>query len=275
MPGTLYVVATPIGHLDDISLRALETLKAVKLIACEDTRHSKKLLNHFGIATPLFALHAHNEEAFSDVLIERLVAGDDIALISDAGTPLISDPGCRLVAQAKDCGITVSPLPGACAAIAALSVAGLPSHAFHFVGFLSSKSGARKKQLATLAHESPTLIFYEAPHRIIETLSDMVAVFGQDRMACLAREITKTFETVLRMPLCELLALVQKDPNQSRGEMVVLVQGDSQKSHQAHHLSPEHIYQLLQAELPPSKAAKLAAKITGVSKKSLYLAGDS
>lgn len=270
MPGKLYVVATPIGNLGDITLRALEVLKSVDIIACEDTRHTQKLCQHFQINKPLVALHAHNESDQSQALLEKMLEGATIALVSDAGTPLVSDPGFRLVQLAKARGIDVSPLPGACAAIAALSVSGLPSHAFHFVGFMSSKQGARLKQLESLLHESATLIFYEAPHRIEECLADMLDIFGGDRKACLARELTKTFETVLSLPLEQLLARVQSDSNQHKGEMVLLLEGASGKTHAARHLSPTQVYQLLEKDLPPSKAAKLAAKITGAKKKDLY-----
>lgn len=223
--GTLYVVATPIGNLDDMSARALKVLADVSLIAAEDTRHSVRLLQHFGIDTPLAACHEHNERDEGGRFITRLLAGDDVALVSDAGTPLISDPGYHLVRQARAAGVQVVPVPGACALIAALSAAGLPSDRFIFEGFLPAKTAGRRVRLEQVKEEPRTLIFYEAPHRILECLEDMEAVFGGDRPAVLAREITKTFETLKGLPLAELRAFVQGDSNQQRGECVVLVAG--------------------------------------------------
>lgn len=194
--GSLFVVATPIGNLDDISARALKVLRDVKLIAAEDTRHSQRLMQHFGISTPLAACHEHNEREEGSRFITRLLAGDDVALISDAGTPLISDPGYHLVRQARAAGINVVPVPGACALIAALSAAGLPSDRFIFEGFLPAKAVGRRARLQALKEEPRTLIFYEAPHRILECLQDMELVFGGERLALLARELTKTFETL-------------------------------------------------------------------------------
>ncbi|MGH8412929.1 MAG: 16S rRNA (cytidine(1402)-2'-O)-methyltransferase, partial [Pseudomonas sp.] len=202
--GSLFVVATPIGNLDDISARALKVLRDVKLIAAEDTRHSQRLMQHFGIPTPLAACHEHNEREEGSRFITRLLAGDDVALISDAGTPLISDPGYHLVRQARAAGINVVPVPGACALIAALSAAGLPSDRFIFEGFLPAKAVGRRARLELVKEEPRTLIFYEAPHRILECLQDMELVFGGDRLALLAREITKTFETLKGLPLQEL-----------------------------------------------------------------------
>lgn len=198
--GTLYVVATPIGNLEDISARALRVLREVALIAAEDTRHSSRLLAHFGIQTPLAACHEHNERNEGERFIERLQAGDDVALISDAGTPLISDPGYHLVRQARAAGVAVVPVPGACALIAALSAAGLPSDRFIFEGFLPAKAAARRTRLEALKAEPRTLIFYEAPHRILESLGDFEDVFGGERMAVLGRELTKTFETLKGLP---------------------------------------------------------------------------
>lgn len=217
--GSLYVVATPIGNLDDISARALKILREVALIAAEDTRHSARLMQHFGIATPLAACHEHNERDEGSRFITRLLAGDNVALISDAGTPLISDPGYHLVRQARAAGINVVPVPGACALIAALSAAGLPSDRFIFEGFLPAKSVGRKARLEAVKEEPRTLIFYEAPHRILECLQDMEAVFGGERQALLAREITKTFETLKGLPLAELRAFVESDSNQQRGSV--------------------------------------------------------
>ena len=223
--GSLYVVATPIGNLDDISARALKVLRDVSLIAAEDTRHSLRLMQHFGITTPLGACHEHNERDEGSRFIQRLLAGEDVALISDAGTPLISDPGYHLVRQARAAGVRVIPVPGACALIAALSAAGLPSDRFIFEGFLPAKAVGRRSRLELLKEEPRTLIFYEAPHRILECLQDLELVFGPDRPALLARELTKTFETLKGLPLSELRAFVEGDSNQQRGECVVLVAG--------------------------------------------------
>ena len=209
--GALYVVATPIGNLEDISARALRVLREVSLIAAEDTRHSSRLLQHFGIATPLAACHEHNEREEGGRFLVRLQAGDDVALISDAGTPLISDPGYHLVRQARAAGIRVVPVPGACALIAALSAAGLPSDRFIFEGFLPAKAAARRARLELLKEEARTLIFYEAPHRILECLADLTTVFGAERPALLGRELTKTFETLQGLPLEQLHAWVEAD----------------------------------------------------------------
>jgi 16S rRNA (cytidine1402-2'-O)-methyltransferase len=268
-PGTLYVVATPIGHREDITLRAVQTLRAVDLIAAEDTRHSKPLLVHLGVDTPLKALHEHNEEAIAQAMVERLLGGEDIALISDAGTPLVSDPGFRLVRAARAAGVRVSPVPGACAAIAALSAAGLPSDRFAFEGFLPAKAGARRARLAELAGEPRTLIFYESPHRVAATLEDMREHFGDAREAVLARELTKQFETVLGEPLAALAARVAADPNQQRGECVLLVAGCVDAA-DARLAEGRRLFALLREELPPSRAARLAANFTGASRKALY-----
>ncbi|WP_438281054.1 16S rRNA (cytidine(1402)-2'-O)-methyltransferase [Pseudomonas alabamensis] len=271
--GTLYVVATPIGNLDDISARALKILGAVKLIAAEDTRHSVRLLQHFGIQTPLAPCHEHNERDEGSRFIARLLAGDDVALVSDAGTPLISDPGYHLVLQARAAGITVVPVPGACALIAALSAAGLPSDRFMFEGFLPAKAVGRRARLEQVKEEPRTLIFYEAPHRILECLQDMQAVFGDERPAVLARELTKTFETLKGLPLAELRAFVESDSNQQRGECVVLVAGwSAPEDDQAVSTQALRVLDLLLAEMPLKRAAALAAEITGVRKNLLYQA---
>lgn len=271
--GTLYVVATPIGNLDDISARALKILGAVKLIAAEDTRHSVRLLQHFGIQTPLAPCHEHNERDEGSRFIARLLAGDDVALVSDAGTPLISDPGYHLVRQARAVGITVVPVPGACALIAALSAAGLPSDRFMFEGFLPAKAVGRRARLEQVKEEPRTLIFYEAPHRILECLQDMQAVFGDERPAVLARELTKTFETLKSLPLAELRAFVESDSNQQRGECVVLVAGwSAPEDDQAVSTQALRVLDLLLAEMPLKRAAALAAEITGVRKNLLYQA---
>ncbi|WEL71750.1 16S rRNA (cytidine(1402)-2'-O)-methyltransferase [Pseudomonas sp. CBSPCGW29] len=268
--GSLFVVATPIGNLDDISARALKVLRDVKLIAAEDTRHSQRLMQHFGIPTPLAACHEHNEREEGSRFITRLLAGDDVALISDAGTP-ISDPGYHLVRQARAAGINVVPVPGACALIAALSAAGLPSDRFIFEGFLPAKAVGRRARLELVKEEPRTLIFYEAPHRILECLQDMELVFGGDRLALLAREITKTFETLKGLPLQELREFVEGDSNQQRGECVVLVAGwSAPESEDAVGSEAMRILDLLLKEMPLKRAAALAAEITGVRKNVLY-----
>lgn len=270
-PGSLYVVATPIGNLDDMSVRALKVLREVTLIAAEDTRHSSRLMQHFGISTPLAACHEHNERDEGSRFITRLLAGDDVALISDAGTPLISDPGYHLVRQARAAGIPVVPVPGACALIAALSAAGLPSDRFIFEGFLPAKAVGRKARLEQVKKEPRTLIFYEAPHRILECLQDMEQVFGADRPALLAREITKTFETLKGLPLGELRAFVEADSNQQRGECVVLVAGwTPPEDEDVIGAEARRILDLLLEEMPLKRAAALAAAITGVRKNLLY-----
>ncbi|BCS42851.1 methyltransferase [Pseudomonas amygdali pv. tabaci str. ATCC 11528] len=270
-PGSLYVVATPIGNLDDMSVRALKVLREVALIAAEDTRHSARLMQHFGISTPLAACHEHNERDEGSRFITRLLAGDDVALISDAGTPLISDPGYHLVRQARAVGVPVVPVPGACALIAALSAAGLPSDRFIFEGFLPAKAAGRKAKLERVKEEPRTLIYYEAPHRILECLQDMEQVFGADRQALLAREITKTFETLKGLPLGELRAFVEADSNQQRGECVVLIAGwTPPEDEDVIGEEARRILDLLLAEMPLKRAAALAAEITGVRKNLLY-----
>ncbi len=269
--GTLFVVATPIGNLDDLSARALKVLGDVSLIAAEDTRHSARLMQHFGIGTPLAACHEHNERDEGNRFIERLLAGDDVALISDAGTPLISDPGYHLVRQARVAGIRVVPVPGACALIAALSAAGLPSDRFVFEGFLPAKTVGRRARLELVREEPRTLIFYEAPHRILECLQDMREVFGGERQALLARELTKTFETLQGMPLDQLCEWVAADANQQRGECVVLVAGwQAPEDEAAVSVEALRVLDLLLAEMPLKHAAALAAQITGVRKNLLY-----
>ncbi|MET4568716.1 16S rRNA (cytidine(1402)-2'-O)-methyltransferase [Rhodanobacter soli] len=268
-PGCLWVVATPIGHRDDLSARAIETLRAVAVIAAEDTRHSRPLLVHHNIDTPLIALHDYNERDAVEAIVRRMQGGDAVALISDAGTPLISDPGFRLVRAARAAGIRCIPVPGACAAIAALSVAGLPSDRFVFEGFLPPKAAARRSRLQELAGDARTLIFYESSHRVGESLADMRDVFGADREAVLARELTKLFETVLGAPLAELAARVVADPDQQRGEHVILVAGRGEEA-DAKLAEGQRVFAILREELPPAKAAKLAAAISGAPRKSLY-----
>lgn len=267
--GTLHIVATPIGNLGDISSRAIDTLKTVDAICAEDTRHTRQLLSHFGLERPLLALHQHNEDAQAAQLVARLLAGDSLALVSDAGTPLVSDPGYRLVRAARAAGVRVSPVPGACAAIAALSVAGLASDRFVFEGFLPAKASGRRERLVKLASEPRTLIFYESAHRIEEALTDMVAAFGEARPAVLARELTKMFETILDGPLAKLLEQVQADANQRRGEFVLVVEGAGEDA-DARLVEGRRLYAKLGEYLPPSTAAKLAAELSGAPRKLLY-----
>ncbi len=265
----LYVVATPIGNLADMVPRAVHTLQSVSVIACEDTRHSKKLLEHFSIDTPCIAYHDHTDQRSAHKILSRLADGNDVALISDAGTPLISDPGYRLVAQARNQGISVIPIPGACAAISALSVSGLPTDKFRFVGFLPAKPTQRQKVLETLKSVPDTLVFYEAPHRICAALNDALGAFGSERIAFMAREISKTFETYLYGTIEELLAQVSADSNQQRGEIVLVLAGNT-VSNENLSADAEKIVKTLMRDLPITKAASLAAKITGDDKKQLY-----
>ena len=268
--GRLWVVATPIGNLDDLSPRARDVLRTVALVAAEDTRHSAPLLAHAGSRARTFALHEHNEREQAERVVERLLAGDDVALVSDAGTPLISDPGFRLVRAAREAGCEVSPVPGPCAAIAALSVAGIASDRFVFEGFLPAKSAARRERLQALASEPRTLIFYESSHRIVEALADFVAIFGAARGATLARELTKVFETAVAATLAELHARVLADPNQRRGEFVLVVAGAEGEAADATLAEGRRVFALLREELPPARAAKLAAAISGAPRKALY-----
>ena len=269
-PGKLWIVATPIGNLDDLSARAQTVLRQVDLVAAEDTRHSAALLQHYGIATRRVALHEHNEREVSADLVRQMRDGTQIALVSDAGTPLISDPGFRLVRAAREAGIAVSPVPGACAAIAALSVAGLPSDRFVFEGFLQAKPTARRAHLQALANETRTLIFYESSHRIVEALDDLAAVFGGNRRAVVARELTKLFETVLDDSLVGLGVRVKADANQQRGEFVILVAGAGDDAAAARLVEGRRVFELLRKELPPGRAAKLSAEITGAPRNALY-----
>jgi 16S rRNA (cytidine1402-2'-O)-methyltransferase len=268
-PGTLHVVATPIGNLGDLSPRALDTLRNVAAVCAEDTRHTRQLLSHFGLERPLLALHQHNEDAQAAQLVARLLAGDSLALVSDAGTPLVSDPGFRLVSAARAAGVRVSPVPGACAAIAALSVAGLPSDRFVFEGFLPVKAAARRERLARLASETRTLMFYESAHRIEEALADMATVFGATRRAVVARELTKLFETVLDGPLSALHLRVATEADQRKGEFVVIVEGAGDDA-DAKIVEGQRLYAKLSEYLKPSQAAKLAAELSGAPRKALY-----
>jgi 16S rRNA (cytidine1402-2'-O)-methyltransferase len=268
--GTLYVVATPIGNLGDLSTRAREVLARVQLIAAEDTRHTRQLLQAFGIDTPLTSLHEHNEMHKSEALIARLVAGEAIALVSDAGTPLISDPGFDLVAAARARGVSIVVIPGPCAAIAALSIAGLPTDRFVFEGFLPAKNSARVTRLQQLASEERTMIFYEAPHRLKDVLRDLAAEFGAERTASVSRELTKRFETTYNGTLAQLCEIAEKNADMSRGELVIIVSGNPAAPSSAQALNAEQLLRALAEELPPSQAAKIAAKLTGEKRGDLY-----
>jgi 16S rRNA (cytidine1402-2'-O)-methyltransferase len=296
MPACLYIVATPIGNLTDMTPHAIDILKQVAIIACEDTRTSGKLLSHFGIDTKggktddtkdllshdadttpkqkghnkLWAYHEHNSAVQTPKIIEMIGQGYSVALISDAGTPLVSDPGYQLVQAAHAAGVTVSPIVGASAAIAALSVAGLPSDRFSFIGFLPAKAHGRQKQLATLDTRTETLIFYEAPHRIVASLEDMATIFGAEREVTFCRELTKTFETVHKSTLGNLVDFVKADDNQQRGEIVVVVAGVSAAKDADDISTHDALLQRLLEDLSVKKAAALAADITGVKKNALY-----
>lgn len=267
--GTLYVVATPIGNLGDLSPRAQEVLQDVDLIAAEDTRHSAGLLRHFGITTAMISLHEYNERQQTELLLARCREGLSVALISDAGTPLISDPGYRVVRQARQAGLSVVPVPGPCALIAALSVAGLPSDRFVFEGFLPAKSSARQTRLRQLADETRTLIFYEAPHRLRDTLQAMVEAFGRDREAVIARELTKRYEALHGGTLSTLLSWSKQAPEAGRGELVLVLHG-AEKKPEASRQEALKVLLPLVAVLPLKQAVVLAAEITGFKKNYLY-----
>ncbi|MGO3876097.1 MAG: 16S rRNA (cytidine(1402)-2'-O)-methyltransferase [Psychrobacter celer] len=284
MPACLYIVATPIGNLSDMTPHAIDVLKQVAIIACEDTRTSGKLLSHFGIHTKdnsseadapkahnkLWAYHEHNSAIQTPKIIEMIQQGHSVALISDAGTPLVSDPGYQLVQAAHAAGVRVSPVVGASAAIGALSVAGLPSDRFSFIGFLPAKTHGRQKQLTALTTRTETLIFYEAPHRILASLADMAAIFGADREVAFCRELTKTFETVHKSTLGNLVEFVKADDNQQRGEIVLVVAGDHTAQDADDISVHDALLQRLLEDLSVKKAAALAAHITGVKKNALY-----
>ena len=274
LTGILYIVATPIGNLQDITQRALDTFAQVDLIAAEDTRHSGLLLSHYGIKKPFFALHDHNEQEKAHILVEKLKQGSYIALISDAGTPLISDPGFHLVRQCREAGIRVVPLPGACAAITALCASGIASDRFCFEGFLPAKSKARKDKLENIAEEDRTLIFYESTHRILDTLEDMQSVLGEERYIVLAREITKTWETITGNMIKNLREWLLEDPNRTKGEMVLIVEGKP-KSDNNEEISPQAVkaLELIAEELPLKKAAAIVAELYGYKKNALYQFG--
>lgn len=274
----LYVVATPIGNLGDITKRAVEVLQSVALIAAEDTRHSARLLGHLGISAATISVHDHNERQRVQTILDKLAKGESVALVSDAGTPLISDPGFVLVREVKTAGYKVVPIPGCCAFVTALSAAGVASDRFAFEGFLSAKSGARKQALTALAEESRSLIFYESTHRIVDSLKDMQHCFGDERVVAIARELTKTFETIHTAPLAELIEWIEADSNQQRGEFVVIVSGYVAPDNQELDAQALKILNVLREELPLKQAAALAAKISGEKKNALYkwaLAQDS
>lgn len=266
---SLYIVATPIGNLDDITLRAIETLKKVDFVAAEDTRHSQRLMNHLGVTAKLMALHEHNEREKSQTLIDRVKEGKSIALVSDAGTPLISDPGYFLVKLAREQGVRVVPIPGVSAVVTALSVSGLPSDRFVFEGFLPAKLGAKTKRLDTFLYESRTVIFYESPHRILDTLKAMSEVYGADRYLVVARELTKTFETIKGDSLGALLEWAEGDANQQKGEFVLLLDGVAD-SPDVSSTEQDKMLTLLMAEMPIKKASKIVSELVGGNKKELY-----
>ena len=267
--GTLYIVATPIGNLGDISQRAIDILSQVDVIACEDTRHTQRLLTAHTIKNKTLSLHDHNERQRQDQIALMLQDGKSIALVSDAGTPLISDPGFHLVRHCRQLGLSVSPIPGACAAIAALSCAGLPTDRFTFEGFLPSKSGARQVKLNALSEEPRTMVFYDAPRRAIDTISDIVKTLGGQRYVVIARELTKTFETIYSDSAENLLTWLSQDSNQLKGEMVLIIEGHKSLTDDI----PSQVVatlKLLVDELPPKKACAIAAQIYGVKKNTLY-----
>ena len=273
--GQIYIVATPIGHLDDISQRAIAILRQVSWVAAEDTRHSGKLLSHLGISARFLALHDHNEKQRAASLLQKLQAGEDVALISDAGTPLISDPGYSLVRLCRDAGVRVVPVPGPCALISALCCAGLPTDKFHFIGFLPAKSGQRQQVLQQIPNNVGTLICYEAARRVKDTLADVVAVFGEDRELVLAKELTKTFEHFEHGTAATITAWLEEDPQRCQGEMVLMIAPAAAKADDDIHPAAVQTLKLLLAELPLKKAAALTAEIHGEKKNALYKLGLS
>ena len=270
MKGTLFIVATPIGNLDDITFRAVEILKSVDIVLAEDTRHSKKLLLHLDISKPMYAFHEHNERKKTQTIIDELHFGKSVALISDAGTPLISDPGYFLVAQAKKEGLKVVPIPGASALITSLSASGLASDSFTFFGFLPSKKTARVNLLKSLVYSTETSIFYESPKRILATLVDMYSIFGDNREVCLAKELTKAFETIQTDSIPNIIKYLNIDKSHQKGEFVILVSANDKIDVAEAEIQLDSLLPILCAEMSASKAAKLAAKITGIDKKKCY-----
>jgi 16S rRNA (cytidine1402-2'-O)-methyltransferase len=268
MSGTLFVVATPIGNLEDLAPRARRTLGDVDVIAAEDTRRTRRLLSHFGLKTPLLALHEHNEDEQAEALVARLVAGESIALVSDAGTPLVSDPGFRLVQAAHRESVPVSPIPGASAATAALSIAGLPTDRFSFEGFLPARQRARRERLVALATEARTMVFYDSVHRIQDCLEDMIAAFGSERAAFLGRELTKLHEQSIRATLGELGGQVRTGEIVQKGEFVLVVAGTSERAPSS--IDIDHLLLELADKLPGREVAKVLARATGEKRNSLY-----
>ena len=266
----LYVVATPIGNLADITIRAQEVLEMVDIIAAEDTRHTKRLLNHLGIQKPLLAAHDHNEAFAAGTIVEKLQSGMNVALVSDAGTPLIADPGFHVAKEVADAGFDVIPVPGACAVITALCAAALPTDRFIFDGFLPAKTSGRKQYFASVKNEERTLVVYESPHRILESLKDLQNELGEDKEIVVARELTKTFETFLRGTVASILAIMEADSNQQRGEFVVMIRGALAKKKLDVPQDAIDLVVLLSEELPMKKAAAIAAKHTGFKKNQLY-----
>lgn len=266
----LYVVATPIGNLGDMTLRGLDVLRAAALVACEDTRHTAHLMAHFGLSVPLLALHEHNEREASERLVQEVAAGKAVALVSDAGTPGVSDPGARAVRAMQAAGLPVVPLPGASALATAISGAGLMDARFLFAGFLSPKPAARRAELERLRPVPAALVFYEAPHRIEETVADLVTVMEPERELVIARELTKTFEQIVRLPLADAPAWLAADANRRRGEFVVLVSAPPARDAAQLDVEAERILAILLKDLPVKQAARLAAEITGAGKNALY-----
>jgi len=265
----LYVVATPIGNLEDMTFRGVRVLKEAELVVAEDTRHSRLLLEHYSISTPMQALHEHNEAEVAQGIIERIAGGAAIALISDAGTPLISDPGYRLVSAARNAGVGVYTVPGPSAVTAALSVAGLPTDRFVFEGFLPARAEARKKKLLSLAGETRTLVFFESSHRVEASIADMAEAFGPGRLAALCRELTKKFETVVKASLTDIRGLLAADANQKRGEFVVVVAGRV-RDEEEDLAQAQRLFTELRQYLPASQAARVAAKINAVPRRKVY-----
>lgn len=273
--GSLFIVATPIGNLDDISQRALQVLREVAWVAAEDTRHSGKLLSHFNISARFLSLHDHNEKQRAASLLQKLQAGESVALVSDAGTPLISDPGYSLVRLCRDAGVKIVPIPGPCALIAALCCAGLPTDKFHFIGFLPAKSGQRQQALADIPANVGTLITYEAARRVKDTLADVAVVFGDERELVLAKEISKTFEHFCHGTAQSITAWLEEDPQRCQGEMVLMIAPPADKPGDDIHPAAQKTLKLLMGELPLKKAAALTAEIHGEKKNALYKLGLS
>ena len=270
LQGTLYVIATPIGNLGDMTLRAIETLKLVDAIAAEDTRHTSGLLSHFGISKKLIAVHEHNEQQSAEKLLAQLKKGDNIALVTDAGTPAVSDPGAIVVKIVREAGIKVVPIPGVSAVVAALSASGITQNGFYFHGFLPASGAARRKILEQLKSQAVTLVLYEAPHRIVECVEDLAKVLGDSRKITFCRELTKTFETIVTCALSEARAWLQADPNQQRGEFVLLIEAAPIVEVEEISTEAQRVLKCLLAELPLKQAVALATEITNLKKNDLY-----